>query len=79
MLMFNIQLEPPTISICGNTYGRANSVIEYGMSGLFCIADLCCVGRKKNFLFFNFMIFDPIQAKMKKKNPIINAKTKVFF
>ena len=34
------------------------------MSGLFCIEDLSKVGRKKPF-FFNFMVFNPVQAKMK--------------
>ena len=34
------------------------------MSGLFCIADLLDVGRKKKD-FFNFMVFNLLQAKMK--------------
>ena len=33
------------------------------MSGLFCMAYLSKVGRKKHF--FNFMVFKPLQAKIK--------------
>ena len=34
------------------------------MGGLFCIADLSDVGRKKKHLF-SFIIFNPLQAKTK--------------
>ena len=33
------------------------------MSGLFCVADLLGVGRKKHFC--NFMGFNPLQTKIK--------------
>ena len=46
------------------------------MIGLFCIANLIEVGRKKTL--FNFMDFSTLQTKMKYNIPIVSVRATVF-
>ena len=57
---------------------KCSDFVKNCMGGLYCIANLLGVGRKKKHLRMLWILFNPLQTEKKKNIPITNVKTKVF-